>query len=230
MPTAHLFHQRLLGVALSTTLLVAVGCQSNHVDSPAPQPADPAAAQPSSNIQSLFDGKTLGQWTPTDFGGGAEVEIVDGSIVLPMGYDMTGITWTGDVVRMNYEISLEAKRAMGGDFFCGLTFPVGDDACSLIIGGWGGSVVGLSSLDNLDAANNDTTHYQRFENDRWYRIRLRVTPGRIAAWIDDNKVVDVDTTDRQISIRNEVHPSLPLGIATWRTTGVIRDIQLTVLE
>ena len=54
-----------------------------------------------------------------------------------MGY-MTGITWTNEMPRMGYEISLEAMRVEGSDFFCGLTFPVGKDYLSLIVGGWGG--------------------------------------------------------------------------------------------
>jgi hypothetical protein len=48
---------------------------------------------------------------------------------------------------MNYEIKLEAKKVTGNDFFCGMTFPVGDSFCSFIVGGWGGPVVGLSSID-----------------------------------------------------------------------------------
>ena len=38
---------------------------------------------------------------------------------------------------MDYELRLEAKRVEGGDFFCGLTFPVGKEYCTLILGGWG---------------------------------------------------------------------------------------------
>src|SRR5262245_29168906 len=88
---------------------------------------------------SLFDGKSLGKWRSTQFGGEADVSVEDGIILLPIGEDMTGITWRGDPpARMNYEIELEAKRVDGNDFFCGLTFPVGKEFCSLICGGWGG--------------------------------------------------------------------------------------------
>jgi 3-keto-disaccharide hydrolase len=139
---------------------------------------------------------------------------------------MTGVTWTNDVLRRNYEISLEAMRVEGNDFFCALTFPVGDDPCSLIVGGWGGGVVGLSSLDGEDAAHNDTTQYMNFDNGRWFKIRLRVANSKIQAWIDNDKVVDVDTTGRKVSIRVEVEPSKPLGFATWSTTGALRNIKL----
>jgi hypothetical protein len=92
---------------------------------------------------SLFDGKTLGQWKSTDFGGQGEVTVKDGAIQMAKGSYMTGITWTGPVVRMNYEITLEAIRVEGSDINCGLTFPDNDRPCTLILGGWGGSLCGL---------------------------------------------------------------------------------------
>lgn len=172
----------------------------------------------------LFDGKSLSGWKITEFAGAAEVRVEPNfraggpAIILEQGV-MTGITWTNDLPRMNYEISLEAMRVAGGDFFCGLTFPVGKDPCSFIVGGWGGAVVGLSSIDGEDAAHNETAKYLKFEEGKWYRIRLRVTEGVIQAWIDDEQVVNLVTTDRAISVRIEVEQSKPLGFSTWSTTG-----------
>ena len=74
--------------------------------------------------------------------------------------------------KTNFEISLDAKRVQGHDFFCGLTFPVGDSFASLIVGGWGGAVCGISSIDGNDASSNDTTTRRKFDNDKWYHIRL----------------------------------------------------------
>jgi len=179
---------------------------------------------------SLFDGKSLGQWAITDFGGQGDVYVKDGAIYLEMGNDMTGVNWTGPVVRMNYEITLEAMRVSGSDFFCGLTFPVADNPCSLILGGWGGGVCGLSNIDYYDAANNETTRFISFEDNKWYRVRLRVTPDRIQAWLDDEELVNIETTGRKIDIRAEVDLSQPLGIATWQTAGAIRNIRLRKLE
>ena len=179
-------------------------------------------------VKNLFDGKTLAGWKVTDFAGHGEVTVKDGTVVLETG-QMTGITWTNDLPRMNYELSLEAMRVEGSDFFCGLTFPVGKDPCSLIVGGWGGGVVGLSSLDSQDASSNETTKYVTFKNGRWYAIRLRVTPGKIEAWIDADKVVDVATENRTISIRLEVEESKPLGIASWSTTAALRNLKLRKL-
>jgi hypothetical protein len=179
---------------------------------------------------SLLNGKTLGKWAITNFGGQGDVYVKDGRIYLEMGNYITGIHWMGPVVRMNYEITLEAMRVQGSDFFCGLTFPVGDSPCTLILGGWGGSVCGLSNIDYYDAANNETTRVIYFENGRWYKIRLRVTTDKIEAWIDNKELVGVITTGRHIDIRPEVELSQPLGIATWQTTGAIRDIYLRRLK
>jgi len=178
--------------------------------------------------QSLFDGKTLKGWKESNFAGRGEVKVKDGQIIMEMGV-MTGITWTNPVVRMNYEISLEAMRVEGSDFFCGLTFPVGNDPCSLIVGGWGGGVVGLSSLDSNDASSNETTQYINFKNGKWFLIQLRVTPNRIQAWLDGDPLIDVDTTGKKISIRSEVDESVPLGVATWATTGALRNFKLRKL-
>ena len=114
----------------------------------------------------------------------------------------------------------------GNDFFCGMTFPVDKDPCTLIVGGWGGTVVGLSSINGMDASENETTTLRQFEKNRWYRIRLKVAGGKIQAWIDDEQVVDFTIGDNMISIRPEVELSRPFGIATWHTTGALKNIRV----
>jgi len=185
----------------------------------------------------IFDGKTLKGWKITDFGGQGEVEVEKGRILLPVGQDMTGITWDEksppqklSLPKENYELSLEAMRVDGADFFCGITFPVGDEPCSLILGGWGGGVVGLSSINGQDASENETTQYVEFENKRWYKIRLRVTKEKISVWIDDKEVIETKRADKEFGIRFEVDLSRPLGFATWQTVGALRNINLTVLQ
>ncbi len=191
--------------------------------------AKPAPAPETGREISLFDGRNLGQWKATDFGGQGEVSVKDGAIHMAMGSYMTGITWSGPVIRMNYEITLEAMRVEGSDFFCGLTFPVGEKPCTLILGGWGGSLCGLSSIDHFDASENSTTRMISFENGKWYRVRLRVVSNRIQAWLNDEDLVDADITDKNIDIRIEVEASKPLGIATWNTAGAVRNIKLKKL-
>ena len=168
-------------------------------------------------------------WRISDFDRTGAVYVEGGAVVLEKGDDMSGITRVGPFPKMNYEITLDAMRVAGDDFFCGLTFPVHEDPCSLILGGWGGTTCGISCLDYNDAANNETTRYREFNKGEWYAVRLRVTEGRIQAWIDDETLVDVNTEGRDIDIRWEVEPSVPLGIATWRTTGAVRNIRIREL-
>jgi len=177
----------------------------------------------------LFDGNTLKGWEITDFGTQGDVYVSDGKIVLGMGDGCTGITWEEEFPETNYEVTLEAMRVDGNDFFCGMTFPSGKDPCSLIVGGWGGTIVGLSSINGMDASENETTLNRQFEKDRWYRIRLKVTEEVIQVWIDDEKVVDFTIGDNYLSIRPEVELSKPFGIASWRTTAAIRNICLAPL-
>jgi hypothetical protein len=174
----------------------------------------------------LFDGKDMGQWVAAKYEEGGKVLLKEGTIVIEKGNDMTGIKWTGPLMRMNYELTLEAMRVEGEDFFCGLTFPYGKDPCTLVCGGWGGSLVGLSNIDYYDAANNQTDTSMNFDNGKWYTIRLRITPAKIEAWIGGDKLVDFETADHKIGIRYEVTPCKPLGIATWRTTGAVRNIKV----
>lgn len=185
----------------------------------------PAAAS-SQEPPLLFDGRTLTGWEIADFIGSGEVLVEDGKIVLARGDPMTGITWSGEFPLYDYEVTLEARRVEGNDFFSTVTFPVRGEFCTLVIGGWGGSVVGLSSIGGADASENETRTYFPFEDGRWYRIRLRVTGGMIEAWIDDRKVVEFDHRERLLSLRVEVMANRPFGIATWNTTGVLRGLEL----
>jgi hypothetical protein len=188
--------------------------------------ASPQAQQGQGGWESLFDGKTLGKWKKTEFGGEGDVTIDNGEIVMAAGNDMTGITWTGEVPTENFEVEVKARRLSGNDFFCGLTFPVGKLHCSFIAGGWAGAVCGLSTLDGEDASGNDTMRIRDFETARWYTVRVRVTVDRIQAWIDDEVFADVKTAGRRIGIRPEVDMSRPLGVASWRTKAGLRDLRL----
>src|SRR5262249_28545450 len=114
--------------------------------------------------RSLFDGKTLTDWKRTEYGGEGEPKVKDGTLVIPMGATLSGVNYTGKSPKMNYEVELEAMRVDGSDFFCGLTVPINDSSASLILGGWGGGVCGISSLDGEDAANNNTTTTRNFES------------------------------------------------------------------
>jgi hypothetical protein len=181
--------------------------------------------------KTLFDGKSLDGWKASDFFGAGKVRVAGGGIVMEQGKGMTGITFTGkDFPRTDYEVALEAKKTAGDDFFCTTTFPVGKDYCSFVVGGWHGTVVGLSSINSQDASQNETSKSMEFKRDQWYRVRIRVSKDRIECWIDNEKMVDVDTSGVRISIRIECRPSEPFGIATYETTGVVRDMRVRSLS
>lgn len=224
--------QRLIGVIglLGVTAVVSLGAvpQANSGNSGSHRNSAERPQSGQSNWQPLFDGKTLNNWQPTKFGGEGPVKVEDGQIVLEMGgADLTGITWTGpELPRTNYELALQAMRLDGNDFFAGITFPVADSFCSLILGGWAGTVVGLSSIDGLDASENETSQSIAFDDRRWYDIRIRVTPGKIQAWLDQRQIIDQDITGRKIHTRGEVELSEPLGVAAWRTKSAVRNIRL----
>ena len=195
-----------------------------------------AAAQPPAVLEGegwrlLFDGKSLAGWRVTDFGGGGRVEVQNGLLVFWMGEPFVGVNYTNEMPKVNYEVTFEAMRVAGSDFFCGLTFPVSDSHCSLIVGGWGGGVVGISSIDGADASENETSQYVTFETGRWYRIRVRVSEQRLEAWIEQKKVVDMLTAGRKISTRfGDIELSKPFGIASWSTSSAFRGIRVRDVE
>jgi hypothetical protein len=198
----------------------------------AAEPAAQAAAKPAKEIK-LFDGTSLKDWKildKIDFDGHGDVAIKDGELVLGMGRPMTGVKWAGqELPRTNYEITFQARRIEGSDFFCGMTFPVEKSHCSLVLGGWGGSLTGLSSLDGFDASENESTGSMVFKDGQWYKVRLRVTPEKIEVWVDDDQIVDVKIAGRKVSLRWEMDSMPPLGFATYATKGGLKNVVLKPL-
>jgi hypothetical protein len=238
-------------LVLAAGIVWATGCAAERVErtrapkAPSPEPAAAASAKDADqNIklpagasqsplpfegegwQSMFDGQTLAGWRETPFAGHGEAHCQQGVMVLSMGDPFTGLNWTNDFPHMDFEVALDAMRIMGSDFFCGLTVPVGTNCCSLIVGGWGGSLIGISSLDGMDASENETTKYTNFETGRWYRIRLRVTQKKIEVWIDKEKLISVNTTGRKITVRpGDIELSQPIGVSAWQTAAAFREIK-----
>ena len=176
----------------------------------------------------LFDDRTLEGWSVIDFigHGGASVT-AEGFLEVEMGRFLSGVVYTGEVPTVNYEVSLHARRVEGADFFCGLTVPVGDSHCTLIVGGWGGGVFGISSIDGLDASENETSTMLRFETGRWYEIRFRVTEDRLMAWLDGKQIILADVTGRRVSLRpGEISMGRPFSLTTYATTAQFKDVKL----
>jgi hypothetical protein len=188
------------------------------------------AADKEKDWKDLFDGTTLKGWEKADYVRSGKVEVKDGVILLEKGNAMTGVTYTkGDFPTMDYEVTLDSKKIAGNDFFCTTTFPVGKSYCSLVVGGWGGKVVGLSSINQSDASENETRKDREFKTDQWYPVRIRVSQNRIECWIDGEKLVNLDSTDRRISTRLECNACQPFGICTYNTTAVVRGIKVRPL-
>ena len=206
---------------LGAVLLLALSAVAQK---PSAAPSDSAAWRP------LFDGKSLAGWTATAFRAPGNVRVEKGTIVLGAGKPLTGINWKGEFPKSGYEVRFEAARLEGSDFFASLTFPVKDSFATWVTGGWGGDIVGISSIDDWDASENETRSYFNFEPGRWYAFRLQVTDDRISAWIDEQPVVNVQIAGRSISMRpGDIELSTPFGFASYGTTGALRKIEYRVL-
>lgn len=224
-----------MAVVVAVALSPSLASEKPAAQSPPTQPAPVAVG--TNAWTHLFDGKSLRGWTRTDFSTLGDVRVENpfrggpGAIVVALAEELNGVTRTRPVPKTNYEVSLEAMRLAGHDFFCGLTFPVGEAAATFVVGGWSGSVVGISCIDGADASVNETTRLMDFDQERWYRIRVRVTPAKIECWIDEKKVVDVALAGRKIGLRpGEIERSLPFGLAAWHTRAAWRDIRLLRLR
>ena len=181
-----------------------------------------------SPLISLFNGKDLGDWESTRYGGEGEVMVnEEGNLEFDFGAVMTGVNWNGEPpATSNYEISLDAMKLDGYDFFVALTFPVKDSHATFVVGGWGGGVVGISSVDDLNASENETMNIEGFLKDQWYRIRVRVTDEHLSAWIDEQQMVNLPLEGKKISLLpGDIELSVPIGIASFQTRAQYRNIQ-----
>ncbi len=192
------------------------------------KPKIPPTGAPGARV--LFDGKSLDGWKKCDFYKAGEVKVEDGMIVMSKGVPMSGITTTHqNLPTTNYELRYEAMRLEGQDFFAAATFPVGKSFITLVNGGWGGGVTGLSSLDGMDASENDTTRSVRYKDKTWYHFRVRVTAKMIRCLIDDKEIIAVAHGERRVATRIETRRNQPLGFAAYDCTGALRQIEIRPL-
>jgi hypothetical protein len=138
----------VLGLGAALGLLLALRATAGP-------PAPREAGKDDAGWKALFDKKSLDGWKAADFFAAGKVHVKDEAIVMEKGKKLSGVTYArDDFPRTDYEVTLEGKKVKGDDFFCTTTFPVGDSFCSLVVGGWGGRVVGLSSINGADASEN----------------------------------------------------------------------------
>ncbi len=194
-----------------------------------------AQAPAASDTIVLFDGKSLADWENVDTGGSGEVKLEDGEMIIHQGESVTGTIYKKlkDLPLQNYEITLQAMRVSGSDFFVGLTFPVGDPKTmlTLVMGGWGGAVTGLSSIDGLDASENNTATMQRYADNKWYKVKLRVTPKDIKVFLDDKEIVDAEIEGHKLGLRpGPIESYAGLSFTTYQTTAAIKDVKITKIK
>jgi hypothetical protein len=209
-----------------------VGCEQKKESAEVPVPVEvPVVEGP---WISLVPEEGNGDWVAAAFGGEGETVWEGGTLRIIRGVDLTGMRWEGALPESPYEIRLEARKMLGDDFFCGLTVPVrGEEGCvTLIVGGWGGATVGISSIDGMDASQeNGTTSYHKFEKEQWYGIRMVIRENHLEAWIDAEQVVSVDTTGREIGLREGMIELVsPLGVAGYQTDVEMRGLEWRKLE
>jgi hypothetical protein len=239
-----------------TALLILTVCTASCDDKPA-APAAPAA-------EKAFIVSDWADWKKQDTAGAEEVEVKPeipepnapkdvkrpelpaeakkaGVLVLGAGEPFSAVKYEGkaDILpREGYEISWDAMRVDGSDFFAALVFPVGpktkdgkDKCVSLVAGGWGGMVVGISAINHMYAHENETTRSHEFVNGRWYRFTLQVTPDVIRCLIDGKEQFKVGVREKQLTMHvSEIQSCEPLGFSSYQTTGAIRHLQIRRLK
>ncbi len=224
--------KKKLSVVISVMFLCNVSILTAQETKPADKPVEKPAANDTKDIPADKDGwkpllaeKSLDGWEATNFGGEGKVAVADHQLTLDLGDPLTGITYKRVFPTSNFEIELEAQRVDGSDFLCGLTFPVADKHCSFIAGGWGGGVLGISSVDGFDASENSTTQFMDFKNKQWYRFKVHVDDQVILAFIDDKKVVEQERAGHEFSVRGEVLANRPLGYCAFQSKVLVRNFK-----
>ena len=184
----------------------------------------------------LFDRRTLRGWRPVErftvdgqakAGGQAAVE--GGRLVIDMGAPFTGLVWTEEFPKRNYEVRVAVTLLSRPNDF-GITFPVGESACVLRAPGAYGNTVGLDLLDGKPGRENTTKRPLNFPVRLSYEVRLRVTDTRVQAWADDDQVIDVPTEDHTFELPESRQPTAPFGLSAWGAKVAVRDVRIRLLE
>jgi hypothetical protein len=180
----------------------------------------------------LFNGKDLSGWKVVEFDDAGKVEVLpDGAVSCTAGKPFSGIAYTNEFPTMSYELKLEAMRVEGSDFFVALTLPIEESFCTVIIGGWGGMVCGISCFNYMSAAENQWTRGIALESNRWYTLRVRVMPNVMQVFLDDKLYharVEYEKSS-QFSLRggSDIDKTKPLGLSSYDTHAKWRNFTLT---
>ncbi len=185
--------------------------------------------------RALFNGKDLSGWKAADIWGNGKVEALSNGVVsCGLGKPLTGLAYTNSFPTMSYEVKMEAMRKEGSDFFVAMTIPVESNACTIVIGGWGGNLCGISSVNFLDASENQYSEGVALKNDVWYTLRVRVTPGLLEVFLNDTlytaKVKFETSTVFTLRAGSDIDKTKPFGLATYETKALWRNLTVTPIE
>lgn len=209
--------------ALGVVLGGLTGCHSQPSPGPAEtaQTAQTGQPSPSSALRATIPSGFM----ETEFGGEGCASIEANRIVLEPGVPLAGVTWTGESPEVPFVLEVEFTKRYGNDFPCALTFPVAGSHLSLVLGGWGGTVCGLSSLDGLDASRNESRFVRSFPPGVRTHVRVEVRADVVLAALDGVEVVRVELAGRTLGLRAELLPSRPLGIAAFATAVELHSVR-----
>ena len=185
----------------------------------------------------LLESEMVQHWNPVALEDSGMAQVMTGEITLPAGKPMTAVKFEAwEALKLpvtDYAIEFEALRVEGQDFFGAVTFPVRSlkTCATLVNGGWGGGLVGISSIDEQTAAENATRSEHRFVNGQWYRFRLEVRDEEIKGWLDGRLIINASIKGRTISLRpGDIEQCAPFGVATYGTTGRLRGLVVEALR
>lgn len=177
----------------------------------------------------VLDGTVLDGIDVTLFGGEGEVWVKEGQLILEPGMLLTGIGWPDLKLPPEFELEVTAARLSGTDFFCALTVPIGDEYATVVLGGWGGAITGLSCVDGEDASENETRTFRDYKDGTDYTLRVQVTADVVSATVDDQSLFSVSRDGRRFEVRPEVFLSRPVGIASFATRAAISNVRWRAL-
>lgn len=189
------------------------------------------ACQAAPTWQPLLDDPSA--WEGVSLGGEGEVRVeAGGPIELAFGSPLTAAGWRPEALPFTdlYEVEVVASRLDGTDFFCALNLPLGDQTATVVLGGWGGALCGLSCVDGMDASMNQTRSFQDFVRGKPVRLRVRVDAQEIAAWLDDEALFVIERSGHEFSLRTEVEPVGRLGVSSFQTSARIHSMRWRPLQ
>ncbi len=135
---------------------------------------------------------------------------------------------------MSYRVVLEARR-LGGNESINIGLPVSngpgmDGQVFAVFDGFGGSVCGLSMVDGrTPEANGTAATGPHFADSEFHTIEIFVTPGSIAAYVDNERVIEWTGEPRSLMVDPRFWSNFhrdKLMLATWSSCYEVRRFDL----